>query len=222
MSKLTAGLAEIASTQQLSWKNDKIIRKVSRTLQLLLRFNKLERTTSYHEIALLNRANIVEGLSELVREVSLLDESIIRHLEDKVIRQPVDRFIKNLQTVLSKELQAASKANTQNTGPALSFHGKRQTIDMVETEEHPEKQHLANIELIDTEFFEDELYNQYSDWQQAISKRYGEINCSDVEVESSSILTKLVLGNHPPKKFSVTPSGQPRKLLTTGYPLGWE
>ena len=78
------------------------------------------------------------------------------------------------------------------------------------------------MELLDLEFFEDRLYNQYPSWREKISKAYGEVNCIDLEISKCSTLTRLLFGSNPPKKFSVTPSTNPRKLLTTGYTYNWE
>lgn len=76
--------------------------------------------------------------------------------------------------------------------------------------------------MLDFEFYEDSHYHQYADWKQKIGEAYGEINCAELAVEKCSSLTRLVLGSNAPRTLSLTPGRQPRRLLTTGYPLSWE
>lgn len=129
VSTLSQALAELSATK-LSWRNQQVIHKVSRTLQTLLKFNKVEKTTNHHELARINRANVLEGLNLLERELLLLEKATFKSLE-QMIKQPISRLIKSIHSTLSKELQSVLKG--QGTpAPALDFQGKRQSIDRVD------------------------------------------------------------------------------------------
>lgn len=88
--------------------------RISKTLKMLLGFNKIEKTTSNHEIARINRSNIIEGLGHLERDFLLLEPNTIKRLEDKILKQPLRKLIKNVDTILAKELESAIKNHPQN------------------------------------------------------------------------------------------------------------
>ena len=172
--KLSSILADVAQGQ-LSWRNKKAVQKIARTIKHLLQLNKTEKTTFNYEVAVLTRSSIISGLSQLERDLQLLEPATFKYIEDKILKQTLERLIKNLNTILTKEYQAASKSQSQNTADFHEFFGKRQTIQMIDppAADKAEERFVRNVELIDLEFFEDRLYNQYPSWQQSISKAYG-------------------------------------------------
>ena len=68
MATLSAGLAEIAE-RPLSWRNEKALKKISRSIQTLLEYNKTEKTSINHEVVLLSRSNIINSLNQLEKDL---------------------------------------------------------------------------------------------------------------------------------------------------------
>lgn len=71
---------------------------------------------------------------------------------------------------------------------------------------------VTDFELIDLEVYGDKSYSQYDSWTEQLTNSIGELNCSELELEKCSALTRAFLANgiNPVKFFSVSPGRKPR------------